>query len=390
MIPKQLSQLSNLNFREKDSNLGETISRDFEGGSIFNGVDKSPFRCGIDDNNIAELSPNSYYSRKNPSLGGTIGKGFKNRIMNDSNSKMNAFNNTAHKITNIDSNNKNKVKHLHYTHQNQQQANLNSNNNDFPLAGNYFRCSSNLGDKLSIKSTDNPNIKQLKYQGEKYINSAYNNLQGKQACKGNGGGTIDLSNGYFGGAGGSIKDLSSPHCNNNLPTRLIQNGDIDPNSSLSKKFLSSRKDHKLQQQQNNMPVQKLQERYQNILISLKNGTNDVADFTGAELCDSKLKILLTYLRPLKTLRSLKLSKNKITDTGLQYMLTELEGMSIRTMHLSQNLLTEKSQKILYEFIKGGRFQGQSVSLSANNFLPSSKYCKSKIAEIKQLGVVVTI
>lgn len=127
-----------------------------------------------------------------------------------------------------------------------------------------------------------------------------------------------------------------------------------------------------------------------MLAGLKNSTTDVADFNGAELGDGRLKILLGNIKCMPGLRSLKLSKNKITDVGLGYLLGELEGMEVRTIHLSQNLLTEKSLNLILEAVRAKRFKAQAVSLGANNFLPGSKFVKARVLEIKALGLIITI
>jgi hypothetical protein len=98
-----------------------------------------------------------------------------------------------------------------------------------------------------------------------------------------------------------------------------------------------------------------------VLAGLKNCVTDVADFNGAELGDGRLKILLGNIKMMPGLRSLKLSKNKITDVGLGHLLSELEGMAIRTIHLSQNLLTEKSLNLILEAVRAKRFKAQAVS-----------------------------
>ena len=55
------------------------------------------------------------------------------------------------------------------------------------------------------------------------------------------------------------------------------------------------------------------EKYRKMVEGLKDDKIEIADFTGAELGDSKLILLCEYIAKSSKLRSLKLNKNKITD-----------------------------------------------------------------------------
>jgi hypothetical protein len=60
-------------------------------------------------------------------------------------------------------------------------------------------------------------------------------------------------------------------------------------------------------------MNKVPERFQNIVFGVKQDSIECADFTGAELGDGSLLYLIPFIVNSTRLRLLKLGKNKIGD-----------------------------------------------------------------------------
>ena len=111
------------------------------------------------------------------------------------------------------------------------------------------------------------------------------------------------------------------------------------------------------------------------------------DLTSGDLSDSDLAAICKLLGSAKALKSIKLSKNKISDEGLSYLCYVLLESSITVLDLSNNLISQEGLPFLLKLIRTNK-KIRSVNLKRNDF--SQKSREKIIQDFKALGCVVEL
>lgn len=111
------------------------------------------------------------------------------------------------------------------------------------------------------------------------------------------------------------------------------------------------------------------------------------DLTSGDLSDSDLAAICKLLGSAKALKSIKLSKNKISDEGLSYLCYVLLDSSIGALDLSSNSISQEGLPFLLKLIRTNK-KIRSVNLKRNDF--SQKSREKIIQDFKSLGCVVEL
>ena len=104
--------------------------------------------------------------------------------------------------------------------------------------------------------------------------------------------------------------------------------------------------------------------------------------------DIGLQNICDYVRVSKTMKSLKLLKNKITNEGVPVLLKALsENTSLISLNLAQNLLSDKVLDLFTIFFQTNH-SIKLLCLNQNNI--NVRNAKTKVSDFKKLGITVSV
>lgn len=130
---------------------------------------------------------------------------------------------------------------------------------------------------------------------------------------------------------------------------------------------------------------KLPDKYQKLVSAAICEVVEVFDLTNCGLDENTVSCILELAKSNKTIRSLKLIRNRITDEGLEKIIPHLANIS--TLNLSQNHLSEKALDLLYGNLHQLP-QLRNVILTQNKI--KEKALKLKLDEFKRSNVAIVI
>lgn len=115
------------------------------------------------------------------------------------------------------------------------------------------------------------------------------------------------------------------------------------------------------------------------------GNLDTLDLSAYNLSDSEVVNVLTYLRPLKKIKGLKLVKNNLTNEGVSKLMELIP--SVTNLNLSFNQLGEEALGVILA-------SKQQVPLlriiNISNNKINERKAKATLDELKRQGIIVTI
>lgn len=133
---------------------------------------------------------------------------------------------------------------------------------------------------------------------------------------------------------------------------------------------------------------KINDKFEMMMEGIRADTLESADFTGAELGDAGCLRLADLLSKNKSLKSIKLVKNKIGDDGGNALINALANNSnLTSLNLTQNQLSEKALDV---FLELGKKQTalKMIYLNQNNI--SQRNVKNKVKDLAKLGMTVNV
>ena len=105
-----------------------------------------------------------------------------------------------------------------------------------------------------------------------------------------------------------------------------------------------------------------------------------------ELGDIGLQSICEYIRSNKTMKTLKLLKNKITNDGIMPLLKALsENTTLNSLNLSQNGLTDKVIDTFMAFFEKCP-RGGPLTLIVNQNNINVRKANARVPEFKKLGI----
>ncbi|CAD8057304.1 unnamed protein product [Paramecium sonneborni] len=157
-------------------------------------------------------------------------------------------------------------------------------------------------------------------------------------------------------------------------TKINNNTNSNSNSKSQKKFTNN---------------QKMNDKLSNTFSIIHQDKSEIIDLSSIDFTDQIIQILGEYLKGTQTVKVLKLSKCKLTDDLLYKLILNITQTKINTLHLQQNILTEKClDNILTHLRQNGQTQLRSLYLNQNNCTATK--AKKKIDEIKKFGIQISL
>ncbi|CAD8131767.1 unnamed protein product [Paramecium octaurelia] len=154
----------------------------------------------------------------------------------------------------------------------------------------------------------------------------------------------------------------------------ISNNNQNSNSKSQKKFTNN---------------QKMNDKLSNTFSIIHQDKSEIIDLSSIDFNDQIIQILGDYLKGTQTVKVLKLSKCKLTDDLLYKLVLNITQTKINTLHLQQNILTEKClDNILTHLRQNGQTQLKSIYVNQNNFTAAK--AKKKIDELKKFGIQISL
>ncbi|CAD8055729.1 unnamed protein product [Paramecium sonneborni] len=154
----------------------------------------------------------------------------------------------------------------------------------------------------------------------------------------------------------------------------INNNNQNSNSKQQKKFTNN---------------QKMNDKLSNTFSIIHQDKSEIIDLSSIDFSDQIIQILGDYLKGTQTVKVLKLSKCKLTDDLLYKLILNITQTKINTLHLQQNILTEKClDYILTHLRQNGQTQLKSLYLNQNNCTAAK--AKKKIDELKKFGIQISL
>ncbi|CAD8052713.1 unnamed protein product [Paramecium primaurelia] len=135
--------------------------------------------------------------------------------------------------------------------------------------------------------------------------------------------------------------------------------------------------------------QKMNEKLSQTLTIIHQDKNEIIDLSQIDFNDQIIQILGEYLKGTQNIKVLKLSKCLLVDDLFQKLIINLSESTIHTLHLQQNLLTEKSlDYILVHLKQNPQSQLRLFYMNQNSIIASK--AKKKIDELKKYGVQISL
>ncbi|CAD8140486.1 unnamed protein product [Paramecium pentaurelia] len=154
----------------------------------------------------------------------------------------------------------------------------------------------------------------------------------------------------------------------------INNNNQNSNSKQQKKFTNN---------------QKMNDKLSNTFSIIHQDKSEIIDLSSIDFNDQIIQILGDYLKGTQTVKVLKLSKCKLTDDLLYKLVLNITQTKINTLHLQQNILTEKClDNILTHLRQNGQTQLRSIYMNQNNVTAAKS--KKKIDELKKFGIQISL
>ncbi|CAK67305.1 unnamed protein product (macronuclear) [Paramecium tetraurelia] len=135
--------------------------------------------------------------------------------------------------------------------------------------------------------------------------------------------------------------------------------------------------------------QKMNEKLSQTLTVIHQDKNEIIDLSQIDFNDQIIQILGEYLKGTQNIKVLKLSKCLIVDDLFHKLILNLAESKIHTLHLQQNLLTEKSLDHILVFLKQHPETQLRLYYMNQNSIIASK-AKKKMDELKKYGVQISL
>ncbi|KAM3134266.1 hypothetical protein pb186bvf_013551 [Paramecium bursaria] len=138
---------------------------------------------------------------------------------------------------------------------------------------------------------------------------------------------------------------------------------------------------------------KISDKFDQQWLALKSDNLEIADFSSAELQDEGAIYLCDILRVSKKVKQLKLVRNKITDEGACKLLDALQAnpnANIQSLHLSSNLISERTLDYFITLVKANVLGSLPKNLYLNQTLINTTKAKKKVDDLKKLGYIVNV
>ena len=126
-----------------------------------------------------------------------------------------------------------------------------------------------------------------------------------------------------------------------------------------------------------------------ILNSVEKNKDNVLDLSGMNITDDKIGMLIKGISKLSSLKTINLSDNHLTDSGVKIVLKGLMGLTLEYIFMNNNKLGDSA---LDFFISFGKYNNslKGIYLSNNQMSSSNTRIKSKAKLLQDKNVTVIL